>query len=182
MFFAFCLVAAVLAVITGGNLNNLASLDIKRFSWIFASLVIRFVSEAASIEVSETAVIWSAALFAACYGSLFYGLAANLRTPGIPLVAAGSLLNFAVILLNSFRMPVSLNAFDAGVRSREAARLAASLTHTVLDSSTRLPFLADIFQWNYFSASPSMLSVGDFVIAAGAGWLLYRASKPRFFS
>lgn len=180
MFFSVLTLSVLLAFCFGGDLRRLVSLDIRRFSWILCSLVIRAVAEGVTLT-GPTPPVWrSAAVALACYGTLFYGLSANLRVPGIWLVAVGTGANFTAIALNGFRMPVSLKAFDATTQAQQAARLAGSITHRVLDASTQAPFLADILTWNYFTGRPSMISIGDVLIALGAGWLVFRASKPRF--
>lgn len=174
------LVAIVLAVLAGGDLRRLASMDVKRYQWLFASLVTRFLAENVVFGDSEPPLIWSATIMLASYGALLYGLRPNYGLPGMRLVALGSLANFVVLASNSWRMPVKLDFFDPGVSAQEAARLVGSLTHRVLDASTRVPLLADIFVWNYLTGRQSMFSVGDVFIVAGVGWLIFRTAKPRF--
>lgn len=180
MFLLVLLAAVVLAVITGGDLRRLTSLDIRRFYWMLGSFAVRTLADNVSFSESAAPVVLSASVVIVSYGALVYGLAANLDIPGIRLILLGTAGNFLVIAANSFRMPVRIDFLETTVRLKEAARLAGSLTHATLDSSTRLAFLADILSWNILPGGPSVFSVGDILIAAGAGWLIIRASKPRF--
>ena len=174
------LVAALLAVVLGGDLRKIAQVEIERLPWIVVSFAIPFTAQFAlhaGLDADGTA----AALTVLSYGMLFYGLMANLSLPGIPLIGLGSLANLVAVVANSFRMPVSLDAFDAAIRAQEAARLAGSLTHTQLEATTRLAFLADVIPWRLLGGCPSMVSIGDIAIALGAGYLVFRSARPRCF-
>jgi hypothetical protein len=174
------LIAAILALVLGGDLRRLASLEVRRLPWIVFSFALPLIAPLCLRAGLDSRIV-PAALTLLSYGTLFYGLAANSKIPGIAAIGLGSLANLAAVAANSFRMPVRLDLFEPAVRAQEAARLAGSLTHAELGAGTNLSFLADIIPWRLFAERPSMVSIGDVVIALGAGYLVFRAAKPRCF-
>ena len=91
------------------------------------------------------------------------------RLLGIWLVSIGSTMNLIVIAANDFRMPVVQSA---------AGRLAEIGQHgqyTIMDSSTRLPWLAD------WVAIPGWLggvfSPGDAVVGIGLGIVAFAVTR-----
>jgi uncharacterized protein DUF5317 len=107
--------------------------------------------------------------------SLFlYG---NHRLPGVPLIAAGLLLNATVILLNA-TMPVSVGAAARAGIAEHTLHLDDDPLHEPLNGSTRLGFLGDTvpvaLPWR-----PQVVSPGDVLVAAGVGLLLVAGSAHR---
>ncbi len=180
MYASAILVGVILALVLGGDLRRLASLEVRRLPWIVFSFALPLTAPL-FLRADLDSRILPAALTLLSYGALFYGLTANLRIPGIGAIALGSLANLAAVAANSFRMPVRLDVFEPAVRVQEAARLSGSLTHAELGAGTNLSFLADVIPWRLFAERPSMVSIGDIIIALGAGYLVFRAAKPRCF-
>jgi MFS family permease len=87
---------------------------------------------------------------------------ANWRLPGSSLIAVGTFMNVLVIILNS-GMPYDLPTVIA-----VGAPIPDNSIHVLLDSSTRLPLLADIIP---FGIGHAVYSVGDFLLAFG-GFLI----------
>ena len=179
MYATILLVAAVMALALGGDLRKIALLDIKRLPWILVSFALPLAVPLA-LRAGLDSGLTSVVLTVLTYGMLFYGLAANLRLPGVRLIGLGYLANLAAVVANSFRMPVSLEMFEPALRAQEAARLAASLTHAPLEATARLVFLADVIPWRLLG-KPSMVSIGDIAIALGVGYLVFRSAEPRCF-
>lgn len=77
------------------------------------------------------------------------------------LLPAGILLNFLVILLNKGSMPVCTRHMPA----EEVEKINTSATHTVLDETTRIPWLGDVLfiSWPF----NQMISLGDVFISLG---------------
>lgn len=75
-----------------------------------------------------------------------YGLYQNRHLKSLYLVLVGLLLNTAVIFANGGHMPVSLETLRrAGIEGwEELLRNKGDAVHTLLDESTRLPFLGDV--------------------------------------
>ncbi len=99
--------------------------------------------------------------------------AANPRLPGLGLLLAGITLNTVVVLANSGQMPVSRWGADrAGVAFsdvRGSSRYTPGDTATVLRPATDAIPLA-------FPPAPAVVSIGDVLVAAGAG--LFAAVAP----
>ncbi|WP_041439009.1 MULTISPECIES: DUF5317 domain-containing protein [Thermus] len=95
-----------------------------------------------------------------------YGLYRNRHLKSLYLVLYGLLLNTLVILANGGHMPVSLDTLKkAGIEGwEELLKTRADAVHSLLDESTRLPFLGDVIPLPPLrkAASP-----GDLFILAG---------------
>ena len=103
-------------------------------------------------------------------------LGGNHRLPGIPLVAAGLLLNALVILANG-AMPVSITAASRAGLSATSLHLDQDPLREPLDDDTRFALLADRVPvpapgW------AQVVSLGDLLVAAGIGLLLVAGSVP----
>jgi hypothetical protein len=100
-------------------------------------------------------------------------LVSNTRLPGMPLIAAGLLLNLVAVLANG-AMPVS--RWAAGRAGVDLTDIAAGLDarHVVASSGTTLRPLTDVvpapMPW-----FPEVVSPGDVLVAAGLGLLLVTA-------
>ncbi|WP_243027611.1 DUF5317 domain-containing protein [Thermus albus] len=95
-----------------------------------------------------------------------YGLYQNRHLKSLYLVLLGLALNTLVIFANGGHMPVSLDALKkAGIEGWEdLLKTRGDAVHTLLDESTRLPFLGDVI------ALPPLrkaASLGDLFVLAG---------------
>jgi hypothetical protein len=88
-------------------------------------------------------------------------VALNLRLTGMWIAGIGILMNFAVIALNH-GMPVLPEAF--ALAGGDIDNLILDAKHVILDSDSRLPFLADIIPM-----PGSVISMGDVLLAVGLG-------------
>ena len=106
--------------------------------------------------------------------ALFLG--GNRSLPGIPLIAAGLLLN-AVVIFANVAMPVSLAAAARAGVPAPALQLDQDPLREPIDGDTRLGLLADRIPvpapgW------AQVVSLGDLLVAAGVGLLLVAGSVP----
>jgi hypothetical protein len=100
-------------------------------------------------------------------------LISNTRLPGVPLIAAGLLLNLIAVLANG-AMPVSRwAAARAGVDLTDIAS-GADARHVVASTSTALRPLSDVVPAPMPRFS-EVVSPGDVLVAAGLGLLLVSA-------
>lgn len=111
-----------------------------------------------------------------------YGLYQNRHLKTLYLVLWGLLLNTLVILANGGHMPVSPDALKrAGIEGwEELLKNRGDAVHSLLDESTRLPFLGDVI------ALPPLrkaVSPGDLFILAGIAGVIvegaFRAGGKR---
>ena len=96
----------VLGLIAGGNLVNLASIQLRRLELLAVALLLRVVTEFllnAGVPLVET---FRLPLLAGAFGLLLVALWANRGYPGMILVFIGILSNAVVIVVNGGYMPI----------------------------------------------------------------------------
>ena len=162
----------------GGRPARLAALQLRWNLLIFASLLIQF--------VLFTGLAVPAAVVTIAYlvsgGLALAWLLRNLAVPGIGCVMAGGLSNFVAIAANGGRMPVDPNLL---ARVRGAAYVSAlaagrvTSNSSLADHHTRLPWLTDQIPIPPPWPLPTVLSVGDLLIALGVIWLIARGMQAR---
>jgi MFS family permease len=143
----------------GGDWRRLSTFTLRFWPLLIAASALRLV----------TFFYPNAELLVYVVGFIGIGAVAlgNWRLPGSSLIALGTFMNVLVIVLNS-GMPYDLpTAISVGVRIPNDA------LHVVLDSSTRLPLLADIIPFTIgpLGFTRAVYSVGDFMLAFG-GFLI----------
>lgn len=163
------LVLAVLAGwVRGGCLARLAEVRFRLGWLVLLAFLIRFALYA-GVPWVEPGSPANVGLQALAHGLLLAGLLANRALPGIRLAAAGVLANGLVVLANGGRMPVSRAALALSGQEHLLPRLADGqlLTHRLLDGSTRLPWLADVFALPAGWPLALAFSLGDVLVAVG---------------
>lgn len=101
-------------------------------------------------------------------------LLVNRRKPGLWLIFAGGLLNSLVIIVNGGRMPVGPAIRRFG--DQAAAQINSVPHYFTAAGDEPLLFLADLYPvWTF---GTYMVSIGDFLIAAGVLWLGFYMSRP----
>ncbi|MBW3594622.1 MAG: DUF5317 domain-containing protein [Actinobacteria bacterium] len=160
------LVAALYGLVRGGSLEPLAQTQFRLLWILFAALVAQvgfdlwdpaWLSQTGDLVVLLTT-----------NAAIVVFLAANRHLPGMLLAALGLLLNVIVISANA-GMPVSQEAAEIAGLEGELTNL--GIKHEVLGPDTVFPWLADVIPLPGLNA---LISVGDVVLAAGIGWLVYR--------
>lgn len=160
--------ACLVALVRGGSLDNLASTHLRWSLLLFGALMVQIV-----VDLSDPPWLGDGAGFLimlATNAAVIAFLALNRQLPGMALAALGLLLNLIVIVANG-AMPVS--AWAAEVVGLSEQLQDPGVKHEVLDSQTLFPFLGDIIPIPGLS---KIVSVGDVVLAAGIGLLVYRRS------
>lgn len=164
-------VAAGLAVLRGGSLDNLAA---TKFRWVWllmAGLGAQIGLELWSPPWLDETLGLFVLLFSNALVAVF--LIANARLPGIAFAALGMVLNVIVIGANG-AMPVSKKALETAGYEGELRDLGSK--HELLDDDTRVPWLGDVIPVPYARA---VISLGDVVLALGIAQLVYRRTRPR---
>ncbi len=163
--------AVAVAVAAGGD--RLAHLRVRAVRLLVVAAVLQLVSgtlASGSVAIRVLALILSALLVA-----LF--LWGNWQVAGIPLIAAGLLLNCVVVVLN-FAMPVSVDAAArAGLRPAEL-RLGDDPFHERIGPHTLLADLGDTIPVA-LPMQPQVVSPGDVLVAAGVALLLVTGGTRR---
>lgn len=154
--------ALALGLALGGRLGNLAALEFRAPWLFFLAILLQFAAFPLPFFPWETGDATAIVLWVASYGLLIAAAALNWRIAGVPVVAAGMLLNLVAILANGGTMPVRPSAMrDAG----ESYLTDANSTAMV---DPNLPWLVDRWAAPDWIPLANVFSVGDVVIAAGA--------------
>jgi hypothetical protein len=165
-------VLALTLVAATGHLRPLSGLRLRAVRLLVAAAVLQVGT--ASLAPGSGVLRVVALVATVLLVGLFLG--ANLGVAGVPLVAAGLLLNVVVIIANG-AMPVSAAAAAKAGVDAGSLRLAADPLREPLDDGTRLALLADRVPvpapgW------AQVVSAGDVLAAAGIGLLLIAGSVP----
>ncbi len=159
-------------LVRGGRRGLVTAPALRLLPVLVVGVVLQWVPELLAVEGAPTSTAF--ALSSLCLAG--FGLA-NVRLPGMPIVLLGLLLNIAVILPNG-GMPVRTAAVvDAGiVESEEAAGIdVGSRRHLERDDDVLVP-LGDVIP---LAPLREVVSLGDLVLAAGLGTVVFRLLRPR---
>lgn len=169
MLFTGVILSFLVAKLRGGRLARLRDVRFSRLGWVLASGLLHVGLQWLGARGWAPPDPWAGALNVAGYGLLLYGVAGNLRLPGMGLVATGLIFNLAVIAANGGKMPVSARALERVGLAHLVPLLAAgeSPTHTLQNAATRLGFLGDVFLLPRPFWHPCTFSLGDAVLLAG---------------
>ncbi|MBT8197522.1 MAG: DUF5317 domain-containing protein [Acidimicrobiia bacterium] len=150
------------AVLRGGKLSNLAEIYITAWWLLFVGLTIQVAAGFVPADRTYSEEL-AVGLILGSYLPLLLVAWINRTRSGMWLVGLGILMNFVVIAVNQ-GMPVLPEAITL---AGGTADLAADPKHVVLDTSTLLPFLADIIP-----IPQNVISMGDVVLGVGIGVFL----------
>lgn len=179
MFMLLGIILAILAaLLRGGSLQNFGALRIRWVPLIIAAFGLQFLIFApfAGPIIPPWAIT---PLYILSMALLALWAAINRRIPGMLIMAAGLLSNFAAISANGGYMPVS----SASVRySGSISRYEASPDHIVhnsamRDDDVRLWILTDIFAVPKSIPFANVYSIGDILLTLGAGLFCYRTIR-----
>ncbi len=181
---AAVLVAVIIGLVRGGSLQRLANLPL-RWGWV---ALIAFGLQIYLIyfpePVSAGLVSPRVGLLVLSYSLLIAVVWQNRALPGIWLLGAGLIANFAVMLLNGGYMPITAEALAQVGHARNAlssetgARVLATKDIVLPREATIAWWLSDIFVLPPPFPIPSVFSIGDVLIALGVFWLLQSAMRP----
>ncbi len=170
-FGALCAAAAGFCL--GGRLSRIERAGLFWLPLPIAALIFRLIALSLDFNyVGSVALVFS-------YGFLFLFLVKNrhLRLPILAL-GLGSFLNFAVIAVNNFHMPVSTHAAAFLSSQGYFSLLTGEIPmYALADGTTRLGFLGDII-WFPIPLFRGFASVGDILMTAGLIVLILRIMAP----
>ena len=170
---AFIALALVLSLIRGGRFQQLGRLQFRAWYLVLLALGTQLVIFSHWWQ-RVGSQLWASVLYLLSYLLLSAVVWLNRSIPGILALGAGLILNALVIGANGGRMPASLSALrTAGIvgpdETFETLRQANS---TLIDFSTPLWFLGDIFAVPSKIPLANVFSVGDVLIAGGGAWFM----------
>lgn len=167
MFFAAVIISILWARLRGGDLSRLGQIDLKGTWLVFLAFGIQ------GLLVWGGPRDWSWLLSAVpllaflSYALLLAGLYLNRSYKGVPMMIAGILGNFAVIMANGGRMPVSAVAMKALGADTSRAFLSPDYTHQLMTGETFLFWLGDIIPVISPLPLKVIISLGDILILYG---------------
>lgn len=173
MFFEIIIAAVIIGMVTGGRFSNLSQLKIKFIYVIVLAYLIQ-------VGIDFGAPRWEfggySYLHTLSYLILLFALVKNRSIPGMRLIIAGTLLNFAVIALNAGQMPVRADVIPA--QMAEALASGKGGTHGLMTGETTLAFLADIF-YIKLPYQHQLISIGDILLNAGVLALIVKGIRGK---
>jgi hypothetical protein len=168
--------AVAVAMLRGGRFTNLADIRLRLW-WL---LPIGFLLQAGTPFLPEDSSWGPTAgvvMVLASYVPLIVVVILNRERTGLWLTGVGILMNFTVIAVNGAMPVLSEAAHVAGGFVGEVG-LRNNYKHVILDSSSRLVFLADVIPIRLFGQG-TVISLGDVFLAVGlARFLEAELRKP----
>lgn len=157
--------------LTGGRLSRLAGVRLAGVWLVLPALAVQVL--VISVIPSAPRLVLAAAHLGT-YAMVAAVLVRNRRLPGLPVVAAGGLLNAVGISANGGTLPASAAAVARAVppAHRGGFNNSSVLAHP------HLRLLGDVFATPSWLPAHNVFSVGDVLIAAGVAWLMHRTCRP----
>jgi MFS family permease len=156
----------------GGRLGHLSSIRFQRVPAIVAALGIQILILRVFPEGSPDL---HAIAHLASYALIFVFVGANLRVPGLPLIALGGMLNLLAIAANSGVMP----ADPAALHTAGILQVPGEFSNSTTLPDPKLWFLGDVFAVPAHWPLANVFSVGDILLVLGAFVLLHRVSRSQ---
>lgn len=169
---AATLLALLSVPLAGGRLGRLAAVEVRHGWTVAVAVAVQFL--VMSVLPEQIGAL-GGALHLASYGFGGFFLWANRRIPGLWLIAAGGLANFAAIAVNGGVMPASASAFEsAGLPAGNGA-----FSNSAVLDDVRLAVLGDIFAIPASLPLSNVFSLGDVCVVIGLTVVLHALTGSR---
>jgi hypothetical protein len=165
--------AIAAGVVAGGSLRSLERIRIHWWGIAFIALALQAVPISGG---NENRIGVAAATLVASYVLLLAVIAVNRRVPGAAFMAAGLLMNLAVVAFNG-GMPVSGNALRASGAEGAIVIEDGAKHHLMTDADVLQP-LADVIPLP--PPFGLVFSVGDVLLYGGLAWWCFAVTRGRF--
>jgi hypothetical protein len=168
----------VVALLRGGSLSNFVDLPLRWLPLVVAGFALQLLIFTPGLKTPLLPAL-TTPLYLLSMALLILWVAANWRTPGMAIMAAGLLLNFLAIVANGGHMPVSPErAAYAGIIDRYTSGGQAVHNNSVAtDEGVRLWLLTDILALPAGVPFANVYSIGDVLLAIGASVLCWRTIR-----
>jgi hypothetical protein len=184
------MLSLIVAFVRWGSIRRLGELDLRHTWLIFVPLVLTALLYTKRIHGMEFMGSVAPYLQAFIYLMAFIVCIVNRRLRGMAFIGLGAALNFAVMMANGGKMPVSVPAVRY-VHMEKDLR-SDMVRHRLMDDNTRLPLLADIIPlrgpavhgpaavaMKLVSPSiPGVMSIGDGVFSFGLFLVIQFGARP----
>jgi hypothetical protein len=167
MFIDSIVIGILASLIMGGRFQGLVFITLKHPWLIVVSFFVQFISiYFLPTHLLIAVIISNIGLLLFCY--------VNLKVAGFKYMLIGIFLNLVVMIINSGRMPVDLEAAKVMSPEDVPALVAGEYgKHIAISENTHLNFLGDIFFLQYPYPRPIIISLGDIVFSLGVILFLY---------
>jgi hypothetical protein len=165
------LVGLALGLMLGGRLANLGRLQFRLGGLILVGLLVQVVlfSPLLADRIGDL----GPPLYVISTLAVLVAIVADLRMPGMPLIALGAISNMAAIAANGGLMPASASAVAAVGRSADAG-----YSNSAVLAAPALEPLTDIFAMPAWLPLANVFSIGDVLIAFGVAMVIVIAMRP----
>lgn len=172
------LVVIVVALLRGGSLRNLVTLELRWLPLVLGSLGLQLLIFT-PFRAEPLIPFATAPLYVLSMAMLVVWVVLNRRIPGIVLIAAGVLMNLAAIAANGGYMPVAPEAARYAGRAANYATdgLPIANNSLAIAENVRLWILTDIFPIPAGIPLANVFSLGDVLLTTGIAILCYRAIR-----
>ena len=151
--------------LSGGHLEGLGTVRFRWAGLALAGLVVQLLLFLG--PVTERIGDLGVPVYVGSSALVLVAVLANLRLPGLPVVAAGAASNLLAIVANGGYMPASPAALAAIGKT-----VSTDYTNSVLATHPALAALTDVFALPAGLPFSNVFSVGDVLIALGVCWAL----------
>jgi len=182
MFIEAFILGVVIGRIRKGRFSNFVDLHIRGWGFVGLGALIQFLP----IFLKKLGVLEEYYLFfpVIAAGIMIVVLVLNLDIKGVWIILLGGILNFAVILFNGLRMPVSLEAFKySGLNGMVETILDGSVINYIsLESASGFSkFFGKIIGIPEIYPFAKVLSLGDILITIGIVWFVQGEMTNNYF-
>ena len=175
---AFVVAVIAVALLRGGTLRNFAALPIRWAPLAILGFLLQPLAFLVLAEIPGLAWITTPS-YLLSMGLLCAWVALNWRIDGMPLIAAGLLMNLLAVAANGGHMPVDPAAARVAGLYDDLIGVDPSVAKHVLaaDGQVRLWLLTDIVGLPKIIPFAPIWSLGDIVLTAGIALLCYRTIR-----
>jgi hypothetical protein len=171
MFPIYAIVIAVpLGLLLGGHLASLGTVKVRWAPLAVLALAVQLILFAG--PVARAVGELGPPIYLASMGAVLLVVLANLRLPGVPLIAIGAASNLLAILANGGYMPADPAALASLGRSA-----GEGYTNSVVLADPAFRPLTDIFAMPSWLPLANVFSVGDVLIGVGLAWAIVAAMR-----
>jgi hypothetical protein len=165
-------IGLLLGLLRGGAVEHLGAVRL-RWGWLaiggLVAQVLLFSTPLGDLAGDAVPVLYVASTVIVLAAVL-----ANLRLPGLRLVALGAVSNLAAILANGGYMPASADALAAAGMSATDGP-----TNSIVATNPALAPLTDVFALPDWVPFANVFSIGDVLIGVGIAWAIAGLMQPR---